>query len=295
MTTDSRLDPRVGLPDIESDDNDQEVEELVDEIERTRHEMTRTADEIGERLSPSNIVEHAKETVRDATVGKVEDMATTASEMVSDAGWQARQTGGGIVETIKRNPIPAAMAGIGIGWLWMNRQPSMDTTGSWSGASRRTTDGRPFGARMSDMGDRVGDRVDDIGNRVGAVGDRVGEVGDKIGRSASDAFDSAGDAVDEARRAAGRVPTEVQSTAREIGANVETIVEDNPLAVGAIALAVGTAVGLALPSTRTEQRLMGEASGRVLDQAQEAVATPLEKAEQKVREAKPSTTKTTHS
>jgi ElaB/YqjD/DUF883 family membrane-anchored ribosome-binding protein len=288
MTTRSRIDPAIDDPDFGPGDSDEDVELRVDEIERTRHEMSRTADEIGERLTPSNIVEQAKETVRDATVGKVEEMATTASDMVSDAGWQARQAGNGIVETIKRNPIPAAMAGIGIGWLWMNRQPSMGATDTWASSSRRTTDGRPFGSRMSDVGDRVGERVDQVGTRVG-------EVGDQIGRSASGALESAGEVVDDARRAAAGVPAEVQMTAREVGANVEAIVEENPLAVGAIALAVGTAVGLALPSTRTEQRLLGEASGRVLDQAQEAVATPLEKAEQAVREAKPSTTKTTRS
>jgi ElaB/YqjD/DUF883 family membrane-anchored ribosome-binding protein len=135
--------------------------------------------------------------------------------------------------------------------------------------------------------------TDRIGQRVGDVGDAFDEARAKAGRTTARALDSAGqtaaEAADEARRVAATVPADVQATARDVGANAQMIVEENPLAVGAIALAVGTAVGLALPPTRTEQRLMGEASGRVLDQAQEAVATPLEEAEKAVRDAKPST------
>jgi ElaB/YqjD/DUF883 family membrane-anchored ribosome-binding protein len=253
-----------------------EVEELVDDIDRTRGEMTRTADEIGERLDPANIVESAKETVREATVGKVEEMATNAGDVVADARVQAREAGSGFVETIRRNPIPAALAGIGIGWLWMNRQGGTSTT--WT-SDRGQQTGRPM--------------TDRIGQRVGDVGDAFDEARAKAGRTTARALDSAGqtaaEAADEARRVAATVPADVQATARDVGANAQMIVEENPLAVGAIALAVGTAVGLALPPTRTEQRLMGEASGRVLDQAQEAVATPLEEAEKAVRDAKPST------
>ena len=69
---------------------DPEVEQLVEEIEVTRVEMTGTVEEIGERLDPRNIVAGAKETVREATVGKVESM-------VNDAGQTAQQAGTGLI------------------------------------------------------------------------------------------------------------------------------------------------------------------------------------------------------
>ena len=59
--------------DLEAEDP--EVEQLVGEIEVTRIEMTGTVEEIGDRLDPRNIVAGAKETVRDATVGKVEQLS----------------------------------------------------------------------------------------------------------------------------------------------------------------------------------------------------------------------------
>jgi hypothetical protein len=105
---------------------DQQVERLTEDIERTRGDMTETLEELGDRLSPSNVIQDAKATVREATVGKVESMA-------NDVGMTARETGEGLIETIKRNPLPAALAGIGIGWLWMSR----DKSPSWARGNGR--------------------------------------------------------------------------------------------------------------------------------------------------------------
>src|SRR5919202_1910660 len=77
--------------------------------------MSTTIDAITERLSPDNVKEQVKEqmaeqvrdvrdTVREATIGKAEDMVRSAGETVSDAR-------AGVIETIKQNPIPAALAG----------------------------------------------------------------------------------------------------------------------------------------------------------------------------------------
>ena len=56
----------------------------------------------------------AKQSVRAATLGRVEDLATT----IGDSMNTTRET---IVETVRNNPIPAALAGFGIAWLLMSR------------------------------------------------------------------------------------------------------------------------------------------------------------------------------
>src|SRR5919199_4090672 len=105
---------------------DDETAAIRTDIEQTRAQMSTTIDAITERLSPDNVKEQVKEqmaeqvrevrdTVREATIGKAEDMVRNAGETVSDAR-------AGFVETIKQNPIPAALAGLGLGWLWMNRR-----------------------------------------------------------------------------------------------------------------------------------------------------------------------------
>jgi ElaB/YqjD/DUF883 family membrane-anchored ribosome-binding protein len=261
----------------EGDDANPEVERLTQEIEETRGGMTETLDELGQRLDPANIVAGAKETVREATVGKVEQMATTAGDIVSDAGTTARQTGEGLIETIKRNPVPAAMAGIGLGWLWMSRDKNQM---SWS----QNHDGR--GRYISGYGDQAGYGGSGYGQQ--SVGDRVGQVGDEIGRRASDVASTVGetasDVADRARTTAGQVPDQVGMVGQQVGDTAQRLMDENPLAVGAIALAVGAAVGMALPSTRTEQRVIGNAGSKLIDQAGTAIKQPLEEAEQKLKQ-----------
>jgi hypothetical protein len=145
MDMDARTRAALG----ESESGDPEVDELVDDIVETREEMTVTVEEIGDRLDPRNIVAGAKETVREATVGKVEDMANTAGALVSDAGDTVREAGSGIVDTITRNPIPAAMVGVGLGWLALSRRPSSQYgRDGW----RPAYDRAPYGAATYDAG-----------------------------------------------------------------------------------------------------------------------------------------------
>ena len=82
------------------------TEAIRGDIEHTRKKMSGTIDEIQERLSPTRLVNEAKETVREATVGKVTGMMNSASDSAQ-----------GIVERIKENPMSAAMIGIGAWWL----------------------------------------------------------------------------------------------------------------------------------------------------------------------------------
>jgi ElaB/YqjD/DUF883 family membrane-anchored ribosome-binding protein len=257
---------------------DAEVGELIEDIEVTRVELMETADELGRRLDPATLVENAKQTARDATVGKVEAMATQAGDVVSDVGMQARETGTGIIETMRRNPVPTALAGIGIAWLWMSRNPDGRRQVRYVGGNGWNESGMTYRS-----GARRWDRDASASGPLDAAGDRVSDAAEAASRRA-------GEFVDDARRTFDEVGPEVRTTVEDVGETARRVVEENPLAAGAIALAVGTAVGLAMPATRIEQDLMGDAGSRVIDQAQEAAAKPLEKAERAIREATPAGT-----
>src|ERR687886_211968 len=83
------------------------------EIAETRERLGDTIEEIGERLNPRHIKEQVKQNVREATIGRVENMAHSAVDRVNDT----RRT---ITDTIRDNPIPAALVGVGLGWLIYN-------------------------------------------------------------------------------------------------------------------------------------------------------------------------------
>jgi hypothetical protein len=60
---------------------------------------------------------------------------------------------------------------------------------------------------------------------------------------------------------------------------------ENPVAAGAMALAIGVAAGLMIPETDREREVMGRTRDRVLDKAQTAVRTRAEELHEKARDA----------
>ncbi|MDF3042690.1 MAG: hypothetical protein K0Q71_5396, partial [Thermomicrobiales bacterium] len=120
---------------------------IAADIEATREEMSETIDAIQERLDPerltqqaTEVTEQAREAAKDVTKYAIEEAKSAVNELTSQAKASVREATIGRVEhmamstrdtaesvkgdlftTIKRNPVPAALAAIGIGWLWSNR------------------------------------------------------------------------------------------------------------------------------------------------------------------------------
>ena len=121
---------------------DQRADQLDEErikadIEDTRAEMGQTLNEIQERLSPEHLMDQVKETVREATIGKVERVMETVNEKISNvtepamealgnAGEKLKQTGSSLTSTVRRNPIPFALVGLGVGMLIVSRVRNAD-------------------------------------------------------------------------------------------------------------------------------------------------------------------------
>jgi ElaB/YqjD/DUF883 family membrane-anchored ribosome-binding protein len=268
-------------------DADVEVVTIRAEIAETRDRLGDTIEEIGERLNPRNIKEQVKQNVRDATIGRVENMAHSAVDRVNDT----RRT---ITDTIKQNPIPAAMVGVGLGWLMYNsRQASQ-------GASRRTYVSEYERAYGRGAGTGTGYGVPGAygssgyaggayttraeaeleANASGAVGrvkEKAGEVGgtvkEKAGELADRAQETVSQVADRAQDLAGNVAEQTRYQARR----VEDQFYENPLAIGAAALALGVAAGLAVPATRKEAELMGGARDQLVDRVREVASETKDK------------------
>ena len=63
----------------------------------------------------------------------------------------------------------------------------------------------------------------------------------------------------------------MQQKAHQGGDALQRLLQDNPLAVGGIALGLGALASLALPSTEVEQRLMGPTRDTLVQKAQDVV------------------------
>lgn len=246
QATSEVIDPQ----DADSSTPEPEVERLVEDIEETRDQMTGTVEEIGDRLDPKHIVADAKDTIREATVGKVEAMASTASDMASEATETVRDAGTGILDTITRNPLPAAMVGIGLGWLAMTGRNQAN------GTKARSTGSDPMlQARMK--ADSV---ATDVGDAVDRATTRAGELADEV-------------------------PYQIRSTATRLGETATDVFRGSPLAVGAIAVAVGAAVGLALPASPVERSALAEPARKAMRKVEEVATDALGQVEDQARDA----------
>jgi len=263
-------------------ERDPEAERIVTEIEVTRVDMGATIDEIGHRLQPQTIAGEARDKIREATVGRVE-------RIVDDAGQTAQQTGNNVVETIRQNPVPAALAGIGIGWLAMRMRSSSGPNGSRNGEAYRSRYGSyGYGQPYTDRYGYQSGSGASYGQSGGGPADTVRDVADQAATRAqqmgADVQYKAQDAVESVQQGARDIGYQAQSAMSDAQWQLDRTMNENPLALGALALGVGAAVALAIPSTKKERELIGEQRDKLVDQAAGAVSQAMDQAQTKVQQ-----------
>jgi hypothetical protein len=321
-----------------------ETAALEAQIEATRREMAETIDAIQERLDPDRLrfeaeqrveqaVGRAKDEVYDATIGRVEDATTRATRTVTD--WRDN-----VIETIKENPFPAALVGIGLGWLLMEGSSSSDRrssrnrsryqrdyndryadrrgylssdarsryrgydqdNGGLSGAGSRYGGGtqqryystgddswRDRQGTLERTAERVEETWDDVTSgvrgRIDQLREDAGQLEDEARSKLDSLINDLEQMVDDAEMNARQLRFKAESQARRARTGVENLMDENPLALGAVALALGAAVGLAMPRTEVEDELMGDYRDRVVERAQETAERAREQVEQVAGEA----------
>ncbi len=205
-----------------------------------------------------------------------------------------------MMDTIKQNPLPAAMAAIGLGWLFMrsresttaNRPPYGAYSGEhyWQGGYQ----GQPaYGGttyqEQRGMGHAAGQMREQAGEKVGQAreqaGEMVGQVRDTAGEMVGQVRDTAGEVVDQARERIGDFGSEAQHQTRRAKGQLERMIESNPLGVGVAAVAIGSVVGMMLPETEQEHRTFGPVKDRAMEQARGMIEDTQEKVKQVAEEA----------
>ncbi|MEO8042786.1 MAG: DUF3618 domain-containing protein, partial [Acidobacteriota bacterium] len=135
--------------DANTSDEPVDTEQIKARIEETRSQMGETIDAIQDRLSFANIseqvsetvsnaIETAKDTAYEATIGKAVNFMKDVGDGVTNSN---------AFKTVKGNPFPLALIGIGAGLLVYQ--------GFAKKSSYRNDDGRDYGRRRSDGRDHV--------------------------------------------------------------------------------------------------------------------------------------------
>jgi hypothetical protein len=176
------------------------------------------------------------------------DMAEKGSDFLSDLGDAAR-----------RNPMSAALIGMGIVWLFA---------------------GGKAGVGLGDLLERTGmDRIPE------AAKDTFSTARDSVASASNSAADTIREAGNAGIETATRMGSEYAKLLPDsanvldnVRGNLTDLFKAQPLALGAIGLAIGAGIAAALPNTELENSYLGETSDTVRSKAAAIAGEQIDKA-----------------
>lgn len=268
---------------------DTKTSQILGDIAQTRAEMSGTIGELQQKLTPAAIKEQVAEKIEDAkqaVKSEIVSVKDAAVEKVGDAVSSAQDTvmegGRSVVEFVKANPIPLALTGAGLVWLFVNRRnrsrarygadpiASLDVYDR-EDASYAATRGAGNGkfARARDRGEsttrKMGRKMSEVTH---TVQDKASQLADDAGQLASRAEDSVVSATRNVAEQSGRLARNLRERSVRAGERVQRTFQANPLLIGAAVSVAGAAVGMAIPVSQREKELVGEAGAELAREAQ---------------------------
>lgn len=232
--------------------------EIEREIRQTQREMSRTADQIGDQLSPRNVF--------NALLDKADENGIDARYVLDGA---------------RRNPIALAMIALGGIWLVSDSDAKASTLkpsslGKGQGDDQAHSVYLGYVEHMS----RCEPRADE--NELAYRRRRelaranylmIEQRHDEDETSFRDRLDRATDKLRDKRDGlmdrTHKLGRSARSGATQLGGKVDTLYRDNPLVGGAIAALAGAIAGAAMPATRTEEEQLGPLGAKALDAGKE--------------------------
>ncbi len=165
------------------------------------------------------------------------------------------ETGGDFVrdlgEAIRENPIPSALIGMGLAWLFTGGRSSAKAGFGW--------------ARDS----------------VTQLTSKAGETAEGLRRSFDDTAGDRGAGSAVAQKASNVVSSLATTTPQFLAgaqANIADVMRRQPLMLGALGVAVGAGIAASLRTTNVEADLLGKASANVQQRARELAASAAQRA-----------------
>jgi hypothetical protein len=211
--------------------------------------MTKTAEDVEREVETSrgNLDRTVEALKSKMTPGQLFD---EASHAMGGAGQQVLSK---FVDQAKENPMPLAVMGLGLAWLM--------TTSNKAAARSTSYEERAFAP----------DRNGGLSDSFQAAGDKASELVSGARETISHAAGSAGDM---GRAAADRATKYGQQAKRTFA----SILESEPLLIGAAGLLVGAAIGAALPATDAEDRALGPMRDKILDRGKDLAQSGMQQA-----------------
>ena len=223
--------------------------------EQARAGLVSTLNQLRENLKPANVMD------------EVMTNAKVSASVVSDQIWS----------TARRNPLPALMIGAGLAMLLGVGARAATPARRVQVTGRNPPDPRNALA----IGSRLGSRrpalatstspANSVRRTAGTVqtqaADLMGQASSRISDAASRGASAISNAFKGQSTTGGDTMSYYPHTTDHVRTSFARILDDQPLVLAAIGIAVGAALGAAIPQTETENSLLGETSHQVRDAA----------------------------
>lgn len=268
------------MAEFNTNGGDRSASELEREVDRERERVSATIDELQSRASVGSLVDQLVKAIGD------------------NGGEVSRNLG----RSLRDNPLAALLTGVGVAWLMAGSGQPRHEGGDGEAADREylrhgrdrlaepskpsasaygsSTDqswlqpeylGRDdalgeggLRERVANVAGRVGEGVSEA---VGSARERTSELSHAAGAGLHRAGDTMRDAGSAVRHSAEAARRSAAATGRNMSHGLDSLIEDQPLVAGAIAMALGAAVGGALPRSRMEDQMFGGHRDRAMESA----------------------------
>lgn len=220
-------------------DLDKSPEDLEREIDAKRASISNLVDSLESRFTPGQLFDQALSYTKG-----------NGGEFFQNLG-----------TTLKNNPVPTVLTGVGLAWLAMNQNKPFQPGSTSSGSG--------LGGKVSQVLDQVSQAFSGAGDRLHGAADTARDHGQSLRSKAGDLSELATDSLDatasQLTDKAHDVGQRVQEQASEVKGQFEQLLKEQPLVLAAIGIALGAALGAALPSERKEDEWMGQTRDDLAD------------------------------
>lgn len=214
--------------------SDNDPDQIERDLERTRERMDDRLSQLEERLTPGQLLND----------GLASLSRTDGADFTRDLLARARS-----------NPAPVLVAGVGLAWLFLSERKAAQPDLGRDARLRR----RRLAAVERQVSRGAGEADDAFGLRLNEARGDVLEVRRVEGESPQAYSRRVADALTDLH--AGGAHVDEQGAARAGSRRAIT----GPLAIGGLAASVGAVLGALLPTTRTEENLLGGTATRARD------------------------------
>jgi ElaB/YqjD/DUF883 family membrane-anchored ribosome-binding protein len=263
-----------------SDSNTQAIRSDIDE---TRRRMDGTMDALGERLQPQHLIDEVLGFFRRSTSDGNNQLHHLREKITQSADTAMHS----VVETVKKNPMPALLIGAGVAWMIYEsrRSSSPNMDGDYYGYDREGdlrdpdlyTD-RPMQYSLGKTGDGEQSKLGELKDKIAEkAADATGQVKEKLSRAGEVAREKANELRQQAGEKLGQVRERTTQAYQRSRERVIQTADHHPLELGLACLATGLVTGLLLPTPEVVHRKVGPTADRLRDRTRETSREMMEK------------------